>query len=220
MKFTLETILRVGCFGIFFGHGYLAAFKLEFAPWAKFMKAAGFTDKEAHVVMPLIGIKDIVLALLTATCPCELTLAWMTSWAFSTALIRPVSGGLVWGFVERAGNFCCPLALLHLLTNESASLKARRAGQPGSPYELLSIGSFDACLQVIVGFIVATWLLVLILRARPPPSPAKAAVATAKPSATYVPPHRRRPASPAKPKKSPRRTAKSPARASKSPARS
>eukprot|EP00629_Pelagomonadales_sp_RCC1024_P013078 CAMPEP_0119261556 /NCGR_PEP_ID=MMETSP1329-20130426/1584_1 /TAXON_ID=114041 /ORGANISM="Genus nov. species nov., Strain RCC1024" /LENGTH=198 /DNA_ID=CAMNT_0007261121 /DNA_START=193 /DNA_END=788 /DNA_ORIENTATION=- len=123
----LELILRIGCCGCFFGHGFIAAYKLEFGGWSKFMYAAGFREKEAHLIMPIIGWMDLVLAVQTLVYPLELCTAWMVVWAFSTALVRPFSAGwekassplssnALWGFVERAANWGCPLALLALQT--------------------------------------------------------------------------------------------------------
>lgn len=73
----IEAILRVGVFGCFLGHGWIAAWKLEFSGWSTFMAAAGFRTGEAHVLMPLIGWMDILLACVTLVHPTELTTAWM-----------------------------------------------------------------------------------------------------------------------------------------------
>ena len=124
-----EALLRVGACGCFLGHGWIAAWKLEYSGWVKFMRAAGFRDSEAQILMPLIGWMDIVLAVITLLRPMELLTAWMVVWAFSTALVRPVSAGLsramspmsdnaIWGFVERASNWVCPLALLTIQKQE------------------------------------------------------------------------------------------------------
>jgi hypothetical protein len=124
----VELLLRVGCFGIFWGHGYLAATKREFGSWEKFTRAGGFTPAEAQIIMPLVGCMDLALAVLTLVHPVPLFTTWMVSWAFSTALVRPISGGHIWGFVERAGNFVCPLALLRLQTGGgSAAWRLRGA---------------------------------------------------------------------------------------------
>ena len=48
MIWDTELILRIGCCGCFFGHGFIAAYKLEFGGWSKFMYAAGFREAEAH----------------------------------------------------------------------------------------------------------------------------------------------------------------------------
>eukprot|EP00041_Stephanoeca_diplocostata_P008485 m.125831 g.125831 ORF g.125831 m.125831 type:complete len:207 (+) comp17343_c0_seq1:154-774(+) len=124
---VVELLLRFGVFGCFLGHGWIAAWKLEFGGWVKFMAAAGFTHSEAHILMPMIGWMDVILAFITLTHPTQLTTAWMMVWAFSTAMVRPVSAGLqrslrpmsdnaLWGFVERASNFLCPAALMVLQT--------------------------------------------------------------------------------------------------------
>lgn len=47
--FDVESILRIGAFGCFLGHGWIAAWKLEYGPWSKFTEAAGFRDSEAQV---------------------------------------------------------------------------------------------------------------------------------------------------------------------------
>ena len=94
------------------------------------MTSAGFTEKEAHIIMPIIGWMDVVLALITLVAPTKLTCAWMIVWAFSTAMIRPFSAGLkracdpmndnaIWGFVERAANWTVPLALLMVIQDEA-----------------------------------------------------------------------------------------------------
>ena len=66
--------------------------------------------------MPMIGCMDLLLAVITLVHPIPLLSAWMAAWATATALARPFSGGSIWGFVERAGNFICPLTLLRLQT--------------------------------------------------------------------------------------------------------
>jgi len=144
------------------------------------MEAAGFRDAEAHILMPMIGWMDIGLGLLTLLHPTQLTTAWMTVWAFSTALVRPVSAGLkrsmdvmndnaLWGFVERAANWATPLALLHVqsqqgyqpseiitgLGNQLGVLDAYLSGFP-----LPRLYTLMAC-----GFLMV-WLPVPLLRSR------------------------------------------------------
>ena len=43
--------------------------------------------------MPVIGWMNVVLAFVTLIPPNEYFAAWMTVWAFSTALVRPFSAG-------------------------------------------------------------------------------------------------------------------------------
>ena len=108
----IELVLRIGVFGIFVGHGTLAFCKNE--KWLPYLATAGFNKYWGLQVMPLIGLADIFAGFCTLVTPQELILVWATVWAFSTALIRPFSGEDIWSFVERAGNWACPLALLLL----------------------------------------------------------------------------------------------------------
>lgn len=181
-----ETILRVGAFGCFVGHGWIAAMKLEFGGWSKFMAAAGFSEAEAHAVMPVIGWMDIALGAVTLLRPNQLCSAWMVSWAFNTALVRPFSAGwarasapmsdnALWGFVERASNWACPLALLAL---QCADGYAAAAPHPAlepfhaalAPLDALCNGYRPESLAAfVVGAIGATWLVIVpLLRARRP----------------------------------------------------
>ena len=43
---------------------------------------------------------------------------WALFWAFSTAVIRPLSGESIWAFIERGANWIAPLVLFNLLNNK------------------------------------------------------------------------------------------------------
>lgn len=111
-RITVDLILRIGVFGTFIGHGILAI--QVHPPWIHFLTTAGFTLEQAKLVMPVIGALDVVFATWVLVKPNKYVLLWMVFWAFLTALIRPLSGGSVLGFVERAANWAAPLALLYL----------------------------------------------------------------------------------------------------------
>ena len=150
----------------------------------KFTRAGGFTEAEAQIVMPLIGCKDLLLAVITLIHPIPLLTAWMVAWATATALARPFSGGHIWGFVERAGNFICPLTLLRL---QMAGTAGGGAGR--SAAWRLEHPAFDALERVLdfgwtwdnyatfsVCAVCVLWgVLTPILRMRPCHSKAKAA---------------------------------------------
>jgi len=171
LDISLDMLLRIGCFGIFWGHGFLAATRAEFGSWKKFTRAGGFTEAEAQIVMPLIGCKDLLLAVITLLHPIPLLTAWMVAWATATALARPFSGGHIWGFVERAGNFICPLTLLRLQTSggmdgawqvEHALFDALERGLQISGWDWNTYVMFAA------GAVVVLWgVLTPILRSRP-----------------------------------------------------
>ncbi len=186
---SVEAILRIGAFGCFVGHGWIAAWKLEYGPWSKFTAAAGFTDDEARIIMPLIGWMDLVLGVVTLLRPMELLTAWMVVWAFSTALVRPVSAGLeramrpmsdnaIWGFVERASNWGCPLALLAL---QKTAGYAPAELIPGVGAQLAPLDahlnlpgvSLRGMLTYMGVAFLCVWGLVPILKSRSPPPKAK-----------------------------------------------
>lgn len=109
----IEWILRIAVAGEFIGHG---VFGLQAKHgWVLYLTTVGFSADTAVVLLPLIGILDIVLAILILIKPVRIALLWMTFWAFATALIRPIAGEPIWDFVERFANIGAPLALLYLL---------------------------------------------------------------------------------------------------------
>ena len=107
-----EWILRIGVAGEFLGHGIFALGLKQ--SWIPYFTAIGISESVALTLLPLIGIMDILVALLVLVRPFKFVLIWATSWAFLTALIRPISGDPIWDFVERFANWAAPLALLVL----------------------------------------------------------------------------------------------------------
>ena len=110
---VINWILKIGVFGIFFGHG-IYAFQVNQA-WIPFLEAVGFSNNLAHQIMPFIGILDIIIAISVLIKPLRYVLIWAVFWAFLTALIRPIAGGSILDFIERSGNWATPLALFLLL---------------------------------------------------------------------------------------------------------
>lgn len=107
-----EWILRVGVFGTFLGHGYIALGVKE--SWIPLITIFGFSRDVAITLMPMIGLFDISIALMILIKPLRIILIWAIFWAFVTALSRPLSGEPIWEFIERTGNWATPLALLLL----------------------------------------------------------------------------------------------------------
>ena len=108
----LEWILRIAVAGEFIGHG---VFGLQVKQsWISYLTSVGISGESALTLMPVIGALDITLAVLILLKPVRIALLWMTFWAFSTALIRPIAGEPIWDFLERFANIGAPLALLYL----------------------------------------------------------------------------------------------------------
>ena len=109
----INWVLKIGVFGIFFGHG-IYAIQVNQA-WVPFLVKVGFSNDLAIQIMPYIGYLDIIVAVSVLFKPLRIILIWAIFWAFLTALMRPIAGGSILDFVERAGNWATPLALLLLL---------------------------------------------------------------------------------------------------------
>jgi len=110
---TIIWVLKIGVFGIFLGHGIYAV-QVKMA-WIPFLETIGFSNELAIQIMPFIGYLDILIAISVLIKPLRIILLWAIFWAFLTALMRPLAGGSIIDFIERAGNWVTPLALLLLL---------------------------------------------------------------------------------------------------------
>lgn len=110
----MEWVLRIAVAGEFFGHGILAYNgKEQWVIWIQeLMKVEQGT---AMTLLTLIGLMDIILALIILVKPIRIALLWMAFWGLWTALVRPIMGESIWDFVERWANWGAPLALLLLL---------------------------------------------------------------------------------------------------------
>ena len=109
----VELILRIGVFGTFLGHG-LYAFGQK-VDWIPFLTFWGISEKISLQLMPVIGVIDIVVALIVLVRPWKPVLLYAVLWAFLTALMRPLTGQGILEFVERSANWAAPLALYFYL---------------------------------------------------------------------------------------------------------
>jgi hypothetical protein len=104
-------VLRIAVAGEFVGHGVFALQgKKDWISWfAKF----GVSDPGlAAKLLFLIGLMDIVVALIVLVKPIRIVVLWAVLWGFWTALMRPLVGMPIWDFIERFANWGAPLALL------------------------------------------------------------------------------------------------------------
>ena len=108
----MEWILRVGVAGEFAGHGLLAiAGKADWTKWiGEMLKVEPGT---AGTLLMLVGISDLIIALIVLLRPVKPVLLWAAFWGFWTALVRPLVGQSWLDFVERAANWAAPLALYY-----------------------------------------------------------------------------------------------------------
>ncbi|KKR79493.1 MAG: hypothetical protein UU24_C0007G0020 [Candidatus Nomurabacteria bacterium GW2011_GWA2_40_9] len=113
----MEWVLRVAVAGEFIGHGALAlGGKADWVGWVQ--QLSGFNQPVALNIILIVGVVDIILALIVLIHPVRPVLLWMAFWGFFTAILRPIVGQSIWDFVERFANWGAPLALFYLLKKE------------------------------------------------------------------------------------------------------
>ena len=115
----LEWALKIGVAGEFTGHGLLATGffdggkpKADWVGWM--MRFTHLSHDTAATFVMIVGITDVVVALVVLVKPINWVLLWATFWGFWTALIRPLMGVGWLDFIERFANFGAPLALYYL----------------------------------------------------------------------------------------------------------
>src|SRR5882757_1305394 len=102
--------LRIAIAMCFIGHG---SFGIITKPiWCNYFAVIGIGHDLAYQLMPVVGCIDILLGLMLLIYPLRVIPAWLVLWGITTALLRPLSGEPFAEFIERAGNFGAPLALL------------------------------------------------------------------------------------------------------------
>ena len=107
----MQWVLRIAVAGEFLGHGVFAI--QAKSQWVGWFAQFGVTDPlQAKQLLLIVGVLDIIMAIIVLIKPIRLALLWMVLWGFWTALLRPIVGEPVWDFIERWANWGAPLALL------------------------------------------------------------------------------------------------------------
>ena len=83
--------------------------------WLPYLELVGIQGAIALKTMFAIGVVDILVAFSTLVKPSKYVLIYAFTWAFCTALVRPLAGEPWLGFVERVANWATPLTLYALL---------------------------------------------------------------------------------------------------------
>ncbi len=117
----ISWILRLAVAGEFLGHGVFALQgKPQWLGWIQ--QLTGVNANLAGQLLFIVGLTDILVALIVLIKPLKPVLIWAAFWGFWTALVRPLVGEPIWDFIERWANWGAPLALL-LLQNRSDKSK-------------------------------------------------------------------------------------------------
>ncbi len=116
----IEWVLRIAVFGSFLGHGMFAIGGKE--KWVQWMmkfgeNLGGYDIATATQLLFVIGVVDVIVAVIVLVKPIRAVILWAVLWGFWTALMRslPFVGDPIWDFVERWPNWGAPLALLLLV---------------------------------------------------------------------------------------------------------
>ncbi len=118
----IEWILRVGVAGEFIGHGLLAIEgKKDWVGWISQM--VHLSTPTATTLLLLIGISDLIVALIVLVKPPRWILLWAAFWGFWTALVRPIVGVGWLDFIERSANWAAPLALWYFYSPSSEDIR-------------------------------------------------------------------------------------------------
>lgn len=109
----IEWILKIGVAGEFLGHGIFALQgKADWIKWTQ--QLSGMETSAATTFIFIVGLVDVLLAIMVLVKPVRLMLLWMAFWGFWTALVRPLVGMPIWDFIERFANWAAPLALYYV----------------------------------------------------------------------------------------------------------
>jgi hypothetical protein len=104
--------LRIAVAMCFLGHG---VFGIIIKPiWCNYFAVVGIGKDLAFQLMPPLGMLDVIMGIIILFYPIRAIVLWLVVWGIITALLRPIAGETAGEFVERAGNFGAPLALLLL----------------------------------------------------------------------------------------------------------
>jgi len=110
---TAQLVLRIAVAGEFLGHSVFALQgKAQWVNWIS--QLTGASPESSLQLLFLIGLLDILVALIVLLKPIRIVLLWAALWGAWTALVRPLVGEPIWDFVERSANWGAPLALLLL----------------------------------------------------------------------------------------------------------
>ncbi|MGC4034725.1 MAG: hypothetical protein QM764_02115 [Chitinophagaceae bacterium] len=149
----MHYVLRIAVAMCFIGHGAFGIITKQI--WCNYFAVFGIEQQLAYRLMPFVGIVDIVLGVFMLIYPFRFIPTWLVVWGIVTALLRPLSGEPFAEFIERAGNFGAPLALLIL---SGFSIKRKDLLKPVSssfePDEDVMI-QLSVCLRVVVFLLLA-----------------------------------------------------------------
>jgi len=141
--------LRLAAAMCFLGHGAFGIITKEI--WCNYFGVFGIGHQTAYKLMPWVGTMDVFCGISLLLYPTRAVLSWLVIWGTITALLRPLSGEPFAEFIERAGNFGAPLALLIFCTNGGKNLGGWFALVTPPEYtDAKTLAKVTTCLKAIV----------------------------------------------------------------------
>lgn len=156
MYFTKEKkvyyTLRIAAAMCFIGHGAFGIITKEI--WTNYFGVFGISHELSYRLMPVVGTVDIMMGIIILISSVRGVLVWLVVWGIATAMLRPLSGEPFAEFLERAGNYGAPLALLLLsgsiFKNFKGLLSPVHAPAHVNEDALLNV---KTCLRIVVFFL-------------------------------------------------------------------
>lgn len=150
----LHYTLRFAIAMCFIGHGSFGI--ITKAIWCNYFAVFGIGKVMAYQLMPWVGSFDIICGIIMLIYPLRVIPLWLVIWGTVTALMRPMSGEPFAEFIERAGNFGAPLALLLLSGGFQLNIKSLfKQINPDSPVDAETLAKVVNYLKVVVFLLLA-----------------------------------------------------------------
>ena len=141
--------LRFAAAMCFIGHGSFGIITKQI--WCNYFAVFGIDSLTAYKLMPFMGIIDILMGISLLVYPTRIIVWWLVVWGCITAFLRPVSGEPFAEFIERAGNFGTPLALLILCSAMEKNVSGWfRFLKPAEYIDAKTMAKVTTCLKVVV----------------------------------------------------------------------
>lgn len=145
----------------FIGHGAFGIITKQV--WCNYFAVFGIGQEMAFKLMPFVGAFDIMMGILMLVYPMRIVPAWLVFWGIFTALLRPLSNEPFAEFIERAGNYGVPFAML-MLYGGSRNIKGWFTKiSPDTTADEATLKRVEMCLRLTVFLLLAGhgWLNVI-----------------------------------------------------------
>jgi hypothetical protein len=156
LKFSSEQkiyyVLRIASAMCFIGHGSFGI--IGKAIWANYFALFGVSHDLSFQLMPYVGTIDIFFGVVLLIYPIRAIVVWLVIWGAVTAFLRPLSGEPFPEFIERAGNFGAPLAML-LLCGRTTLSNLFHLAKPAGQLNENTLNVLSRCLRIAAFLLLA-----------------------------------------------------------------